>query len=173
MFKSNNTTEILESCKKRGKPLTDTDLSKLSINDTEYCSFISSFDRSEITPDIIIYSLEEAVKANEYIATEYPEIAQEVWQIGCTGIGDQWFLDKESFSILFFDHDQGEYTDAEFIDLNIKFNDFLLMASLVRSLENFLDENTNFDEEKIETEFMTELNKISPNLYENYPYNWI
>lgn len=172
MFEIESVDKLLENCRKRDKLLTDVNISSLSVNDTNYVSFISKYDKFEITPDIVVFNYEEAIKANNYLSREYPEIANEVWQIGCTGIGDQWFIDKESLSILFFDHDQGVYTDAEFTDLNIDFKDFLQVASLVRSLEDFLDDNTDFDKEKVETEFMTALNGITPELYENYPYNY-
>jgi len=171
MFEAENIENLLNSCAKRENPLADT--SKLSIYDKDYLSFISIYNGCEITPDIRIFGYEESLNTNRYIQNEYPEIAEKVWLIGCTGIGDQWFLDKESHSILFYDHDQGEYTDSEFTDLGIKFNDFFRMSFVLRSLEDFLDDNSSFDQSQVEKEFKVEMNKISPKLYEKYPYNWI
>lgn len=171
MFEVDNIENILSSCEKRKNILSDTN--KLSINDKDYLSFITTYNGCEITPDIKIFGYEESLNANRYIQEEYPDVAEKIWLIGCTGIGDQWFLDKESHSILFFDHDQGEYTNAEFTDLEVQFNDFFRMSFVLRSLEDFLDDNTSFDQDKVEKEFKVEMNKISPKLYERYPYNWM
>ncbi|MFV0537619.1 MAG: SMI1/KNR4 family protein [Dysgonomonas sp.] len=171
MFKTKEIENILDTCEKREHALSN--LSKLSIEDIDYLSFISKYKDCEITPDIRIFGYEEALNANNYITKEYPETAESVWQIGNTGIGDQWFIDKKTQSVLFYDHDQGEYDNSEFIDMEIKFYDFVKMGFLLRSLEDFLDDNTSYDTDIVEKEFRTRMNKISPELYEKYPYNWI
>jgi hypothetical protein len=171
MFKTKEIENLLNTCEKREKSLSD--ISKISIDDKDYLYYISAYKGCEITPDISIFGYEESLNANSYILKNYPDTAGKVWQIGSSGIGDEWFINKGSHSVLFFDHDQGEYTNAEFTDLEIMFNDFFRMSFLLRSFEDFLDDNSSYDLKKVEKAFKSEMNKISPELYERYPYNWI
>ena len=96
-----------------------------------------------------------------------------MWLIGITGQGDEWFIHKNNSSILFYDHDQGEYSDiTQFVSLNIEFFDFLQMAFLYQDLENLLDKEDNIDKIPINT-FITAINSIYPNLYELYPFRYL
>lgn len=98
------------------------------LNDN-YLSFLGEFKEIEITPDIIIFGYEAALKENQYLHENYPEISEKVWIIGRTGQGDEWFIGKEKNNILFYDHNQGEYLNInQFIDMRITFEDFLKMA---------------------------------------------
>ena len=75
--------------------------------------------------------------------------------------------------ILFYDHDQGEYSDiTQFVSLNIEFFDFLQMAFLYQDLECLLEKEDNIDKIPINT-FITAINSIYPNLYELYPFRYL
>jgi hypothetical protein len=63
--------------------------------DDNYLSFIGKFKEIKITPDIIIFGYETALKENQYLHENYPEISEKVWIIGRTGQGDEWFIGKE------------------------------------------------------------------------------
>ena len=55
---------------------------------------LGKYREIEITPDIIILGYETALKENQYLHENYPEISEKVWIIGCTGQGDEWFVNK-------------------------------------------------------------------------------
>ncbi|MDC4392998.1 SMI1/KNR4 family protein, partial [Acinetobacter baumannii] len=82
---------------------------KLPQLDDNYLSFLGKYREIEITPDIIILGYETALKENQYLHENYPEISEKVWIIGCTGQGDEWFVNKTKNNILFYDHNQGKY----------------------------------------------------------------
>lgn len=74
-------------------------------------------------------------------------------------------------TIYFFDHDQGEYGGLDnFLNLEIKFTDFLRMGFLLADLEDKLEENESIDE--WEQEVMALMNSIHPRLFETYPYKY-
>lgn len=170
-FKKLSKQEIERRLNKRKVEIKNTD--KLPPLNTPYLSFISKYEGVEITPDIKIFGYEEALKENRYLAANYPVISQIVWMIGVTGQGDEWFIHKNNSNILFYDHDQGEYSDiTQFVSLNIEFFDFLQMAFLYQDLENLLDKEDNIDKIPINT-FITAINSIYPNLYELYPFRYL
>lgn len=170
MFKKKITEqELLELLEKRALEIKRFD--KLPQLDSFYLSILAKCKNMEITPDIRIFGYEEALKENRYLSSNYPNIAQRLWIIGDTGQGDSWFLDKEKGCILFYDHNQGEYSNIkQFICLNISFFEFLQMAFLYKELEYCIKENT-IDKNKM-TAFKEAIDSIEHNLYELYPFRY-
>ena len=74
---------------------------KITINDDFYLNFLSEFQTTEFTPDIIIFGYEEAIKENKYVGEINPFISENFWMIGRTGQGDEWFIDKVKGGISF------------------------------------------------------------------------
>ncbi|WP_110982648.1 SMI1/KNR4 family protein, partial [Acinetobacter baumannii] len=110
--------EIKEKLIERSSEITK--FSKLPQLDGNYLSFLGKFKEIEITPDIIIFGYETALKENQYLHENYPEISEKAWIVGRTGQGDEWFIGKEKNNILFYDHNQGEYLNInQFIDMRI------------------------------------------------------
>lgn len=170
MFKKLSEQEVFERLNKRKTEIKKLD--KLPSLDKFYLSFISKYESVEITPDIEIFGYEEALKENRYLETNFPNINQIVWIIGRTGQGDEWFISKENSSILFYDHNKGEYSDIkQFENFNISFFEFLQMAFLYQELENLLDEQEEIDKNHINS-FIEIINSIHPNLYETYPFKY-
>ncbi|RYF25530.1 MAG: SMI1/KNR4 family protein [Flavobacteriales bacterium] len=170
MFNKLTAEEILEKFQERKSILKNIDnLQKL---DTFYTSFVSRCDGLEITPDIIVFGYEEALKENKYLTNNYPNIGAKFWMIGRTGQGDEWFIDKASNHILFYDHNLGDYkSEVQLLNLEIFFLDFLQMAFLYQSLEDLLDEKEILDEAE-QTKFITVINSIATNLYGRYPFKY-
>lgn len=69
--------------------------------DDNYLSFLGEFREIEITPDIIIFGYETALKENRHLHENYSEISEKAWVIGRTGQGDEWFLDKSKIIFCF------------------------------------------------------------------------
>ena len=145
---------------------------KITVNDDFYLSFLSEFQTTEFTADIIIFGYEEAIKENKYVEEINPFISENFWMIGRTGQGDEWFIDKVKGGISFYDHNQGDYADiSQFQKINIDFTDFVKMAFLFRELESELDREENISHENQE-KFINQINSIKKGLYELYPFKY-
>ncbi|RKO70720.1 hypothetical protein D7322_15735 [Sphingobacterium puteale] len=106
-------------------------------------------------------------------ACNYPGITTDLWMIGTTGQGNEWFISKANGTIWFYDHDHGEYIDLQFfIDFKISFSEFLQLAFLYRDLENLLDEQDEEINEQQIADFKKEINSIKSDLYELYPFQY-
>lgn len=146
-------------------------ISLWQLNDN-YLSFLGKFKEIEITPDIIIFGYETALKENQYLHENYPEISEKVWIIGRTGQGDEWFVNKTKNNILFYDHNQGEYLNInQFLDMKINFENFLKMAFSYQQLEEELDMHEELNEVE-QDQFKKLVNSINDVLYERYPFKY-
>lgn len=146
-------------------------ISLWQLNDN-YLSFLGKFKEIEITPDIIIFGYETALKENQYLHENYPEISEKVWIIGRTGQGDEWFVNKTKNNILFYDHNQGEYLNInQFLDMKINFENFLKMAFSYQQLEEELDMHEELHEVE-QDQFKKLVNSINDGLYERYPFKY-
>ena len=169
-FRKLSECEVFERMK-RGK-MEIRHLEKLPPLDKLYLSFISKYEGVEITPDIEIYGYEKVLYENRYLVTNYSDISQQVWMIGTSGQGDGWFINKESNLVLFYDHDQGEYSNiTQFMSLNISFCCFLQMAFLYQDLEKMLRKQENVNKILLDA-FVKEIDSIYPNLFKAYPYKY-
>lgn len=146
-------------------------ISLWQLNDN-YLSFLGKFKEIEITPDIIIFGYETALKENQYLHENYPEISEKVWIIGRTGQGDEWFVNKTKNNILFYDHNQGEYLNInQFLDMKINFENFLKIAFSYQQLEEELDMHEELNEVE-QDQFKKLVNSINDGLYERYPFKY-
>lgn len=144
---------------------------KLPKMDEFYINFLQDFEEVEIIPDISILGYEKSLNENNYIFKNYPNISHSFWLIGESGQGDSWFLDKSSNEILFYDHNNGEFDKySKFKNLKINFYDFLRVAFLYRDLEHII-EFKEASELEIKY-FKNELDKVSPILFNLYPYKY-
>lgn len=140
--------------------------------DDNYLSFLGKFREIEITPDIIIFGYETALKENQHLHENYSEISEKAWVIGRTGQGDEWFLHKSKNNILFYDHNQGEYFNINrFLDMKINFEKFLKMAFIYQKLEEELDIHEELNEVE-QDQFKKLVNSINEGLYERYPFKY-
>lgn len=170
-FKKLSKYEVLEKMEQRKIELRKID--KLpSLLDKFYLSFVSKYEGIEITPDIEVFGYEKALCENRYLAANYGNISKKVWIIGTSGQGDEWFINRENNFVLFYDHNQGEYSNiSQFTCLNISFCNFLQMAFLYLDLEELLDKQEPVDKTLIDN-FIKEVNSIHPDLYTAYPYKY-
>lgn len=146
-------------------------ISLWQLNDN-YLSFLGKFKEIEITPDIIIFGYETALKENQYLHENYPEISEKVWIIGRTGQGDEWFVNKIKNNILFYGHNQGEYLNInQFLDMKINFENFLKMAFSYQQLEEELDMHEELNEVE-QDQFKKLVNSINDGLYKRYPFKY-
>ena len=148
-------------------------LDKLPPLPAAYLSFVQQCESVEITPDIRLSGYPSALNEHRRLGSEFSEVAARYWLIGDAGQGDTWFIGKESGSILFYDHDQGEYDEAEarFADMGIGFIPFLQTAFLLQELEGLLDAQPELSQ-PIQDAFKTRMDTIAPGLYEQYPFTY-
>ncbi len=140
--------------------------------DKTYSAFLEYCIDTEITPDLIFFGYETAIKENQYLAQHFPKFFAYFWMIGRTGQGDEWFLDRQTCEVLFYDHNQGEYQDRnQFKSMKISFFQFLQFALLLKELETRIDENACTALEF--TCFNHAVNMIHPELFEHYPFNYL
>lgn len=156
--------EILARLSKRREKIKN--LSKIPISDVFYLSFISTYEGIEIIPDIEILGYEQSLIENRSLNST----CASAWLIGRTGQGDEWFINKESNCVLFFDHNQGEHSSSDcFINLKISFFQFLQLAFLYQALEESIEKQEVLNNNAIKT-FIYTVNSIAPNLYSLYPF---
>jgi len=168
-----NFKQILKLFNPRTQPIQST---VTFLQDPYYLEFLRQCSDTEITPDIDLFGYETAIKENQYF-TEYGEnLSQQLWKIGRTGQGDEWFLDWNSFDILFYDHDLGMDLDEslqrdQFQSMQINFCQFLQFALLLQVLEQHLDNNplSTMELEK----FKDAVNSIHPELFSRYPFDYL
>ena len=154
---------LVRLSKRRGKIK---NLCKIPISDAFYLSFISSYEGIEIIPDIDVLGYEQSLIENRLLNST----CTSVWLIGRTGQGDEWFIDKESNCILFFDHNQGEHSSNDcFVNLKISFFQFLQLAFLYQALEESIEKQEVLNDNVIKA-FIDTVNSIAPNLYSLYPF---
>ena len=120
-------------------------LDKLPPLPAAYLSFLQQCESVEITPDIRLWDYPTALGENRRLGSDYPDVPARYWLIGDAGQGDTWFIGKERGNILFYDHDQGEYdeADARFADMGIGFIPFLQTPSSFKSLKGCSKRNRN------------------------------
>lgn len=141
-----------------------------------YLEFLGQCSDTEITPDIDLFGYETTIKENQYFAEHVENLSQQLWKIGRTGQGDEWFLDRNSFDILFYDHDLGMDLDEnlkrdQFQSMQINFFQFLQFALLLQALEQHSDKNPL---SKVELEqFQDTVNRIHPELFSRYPFDYL
>ncbi|QUB42363.1 SMI1/KNR4 family protein [Porphyromonas sp. oral taxon 275] len=156
--------EILVRLSKRREKIKN--LCKIPISDVFYLSFISTYEGIEITPDIDILGYEQSLIENRLLNST----CTSVWLIGRTGQGDEWFIDRESNCVLFFDHNQGEHSSNDcFVNLKISFFQFLQLAFLYQALEKSIEKQEVLNDNVIKV-FIDTVNSIAPNLYSLYPF---
>lgn len=169
MFTPLSAEQIMAKLPKRAVAVKSLD--KLPPLPAAYLSFVQQCESVEITPDIRLWDYQTALNENRRLGSEYSEVAARYWLIGDAGQGDTWFIGKESGNILFYDHDQGEYDEAEarFADMGIGFIPFLQTALLLQELEGLLDAQPELSQ-PIQDAFKTQMDTIAPGLYERYPF---
>jgi hypothetical protein len=140
------------------------------LDDRIYIIFLKQCSDAEITPDIHLFGYENVLKENRYLAQHFPELSKQVWKIGRTGQGDEWFIDQQSLEVLFYAHDLG-FSDHlnrhSFQSMNISFFQFLQFALLMREFEEHMD-GAMIDAEFIQ--FKQAVHQIHPALFSNYPF---
>ena len=169
-FRKLSEYDVLERMEQR--KVEHRNLDKLPLLDKFYLSFVSKYKGIEITPDIEVFGYEKTLCENRYLAANYDNISKKVWMVGTSGQGDEWFINRENNFMLFYDHDQGEYSNiCQFTCLNISFCSFLQMAFLYQDLEKLLDKQGPVDK-ILKDNFIKEINSIHPDLYTIYPYKY-
>ncbi|WP_156503565.1 MULTISPECIES: SMI1/KNR4 family protein [Eikenella] len=146
-------------------------LDKLPPLPAAYLSFLQQCESVEITPDIRLWGYQTALNENCRLSCDYPDTAARYWLIGNSGQGDTWLIGKEGGNILFYDHNQGEYDEAEaqFADMAVGFIPFLQTAFLLQELETLL-ETQSAPNQQAQDAFQARMDEIALGLYERYPF---
>ncbi|SKB60244.1 hypothetical protein SAMN05660841_01417 [Sphingobacterium nematocida] len=123
-----------------------------------YRKIVTQIKTIELSGDSILYNSVEAInESKQFSNVDY-------WCFAGTGSGDRWLFDKEGM-VFHYDHDY----DEDFYAMEITFAQWLQMAFLLRQLDVYIDVNEKLPKTVIKA-FTDSLNKIHPQLSENYPY---
>ena len=128
--------------------------------------------RPEIIPDIRLLDYEEVLQENNYLAVNYPQLADQLWMIGTSGQGDGRFVERNTKNVLFYDHDLGEYESVlSFRNFSIGFSEFIQAAFMLRELETKLYEE-ELESGTVEHVFKASMAGISSTFMELYQYRY-
>ncbi|HVI47548.1 MAG TPA: hypothetical protein VM802_21945 [Chitinophaga sp.] len=174
MFDKTDVNNLFDSFENRENIIKNTD--KIPVKDPTYLSFISNYQEIVITADIQLLGYEEALNENRYVEKNYPDLYSKAWMFGQSGQGDEWFLDRETSSVLYYAHNKGDYAGMDaFLDFHIDFARFVQAALLVQQLEKQLDEIEDGGDgsmEDLEAAFKEILKTVDLEFYELYPYKY-
>lgn len=136
--------------------------------DQDYQYFVCHYKRTELNPDVILLDYEQSINQNRYIKNEYPDFAKELWLFANSGCGDMWFLHKISKQVLFYDHDQGEFSSFDdFTIMSVEFKEFVNLILILEQFQQKLDNDLIDDSEQY---FLDHVYHINPNFFTIYPY---
>jgi hypothetical protein len=168
MFKNRTIEELFNAFEPRKSLIKNT--AKIPVKNDVYLQFIGKYQGMEITPDVQLFGYEEALKENQYLEKEHSEIAARVWMIGRSGQGDEWFLDKDTEEVIYYDHEKGEYAERSgFEDFNISFEAFLQAVFIVKAWEDMM-ESVNAPNPELAQQYRIALNDVHPEFFNRYPY---
>lgn len=133
-----------------------------------YQYFVCHYPQTELGADVLIMDYQQAINKNRYFEKEYPIFANELWLFADNASGDEWFLHKQNKQVLFYDHEQGEYSSFDdfvmmsvdfyqFVDLMMKLDDFQqkLDKGLISNPQHYFAENVYI---------------ANPHFFNQYPY---
>jgi len=139
-----------------------------------YEDIVTNIKTIEISAECILYNSVESVNVTkEFSNSDYwnrdfkIEKIKDYWFFGANGQGDLWIMNKEN-RIYFYDHNKGEISEENLIDLNINFGEWLQFAFLNKQLEE-IDLNNNLTQE-IKEIYKLKIRELSSKLAENYPF---
>ena len=181
IFKLNSTIEIIQRLdqikQRRNFPKTETFPFGELYKDT-----VSQIETTELSSDCILYSSIEAHRnTTEFRKSDYwnelcnREEIENWWFFGENGQGDMWLFDRCG-KVYFYDHNQGELCNENFVGMEITFEKWVQFADLNRQYDElYNDEEKYFDDGLLKSVFANNykerLKEISPALLMNYPFN--
>lgn len=169
MFSITPTQQIFETFNQRLTVIKK--LSGIPLRDVQYLTFLAQYEQTELSGDIQLFNYEQALKENAYLQAYYPRAATEVWMIGRSGQGDEWYLGKTSARLLHYDHDKEAGREkSALLDFDLSFTQFVQAGLVIQQLETYLDKNIS--EQLLGPEYKKALATIDPNFYDLYPYRY-
>lgn len=145
--------------------------------DNLYNEIVTKIKTVEISAEcILLDSVESFNQTKEFSDPDYWKeqgINDEIlnyWIFANNGQGDLWLFDKKN-KIYFYDHDQEEMSQENFLDMGLNFEKWLQFANLNKQLDTLLIEEEKINK-KIIINYEQKLKEISPTLLKNYPFNY-
>lgn len=123
-----------------------------------YLLFAKRTGTTTISSETILFDTVEAFNENK--TSDVPMY----WIFAGNGQGDRWLFDEEG-QVFFGDHDQHPIPLAP---MHINFEQWLQLAFCVQQLDDWLD--AGYAPDCVELPFHETLNRIHPQLAENYPF---
>lgn len=140
----------------------------------DYRMLVTNIKTVEISSECILFDSVESVNSTkEFSDLDYwnkdfnVENIKKYWFFGANGQGDLWIMHREN-RIYFYDHNEGEISEKNLIDLNINFEEWLKFSFLNKKLEK-IDLNGNLTQE-IKEIYKSKLKELSNELSEKYPF---
>ncbi|TCD12114.1 hypothetical protein EZ449_03600 [Pedobacter frigidisoli] len=141
-----------------------------------YIDLTTQISTTEISSECILFDSVAAVNETkefvdpDYWIENYPKAdIDKFWVFAQNGQGDLWLFDRED-NIYFYDHNQAQMADENFLNLDLNFEKWLRFADLNRQLDQIYDIENEIDEE-LKVEYKTKLNELSKALLAKYPFD--
>lgn len=136
--------------------------------DEDYRYFVCHYQKAELNPDVVLLDYEQSILRNRDMQNDYPEFAQDIWLFADSGYGDMWFLHKTSKQVLFYDHEQGEFSSFDdFTIMSVEFKEFVNLILILEQFQQKLDNDLIDDSEQY---FLDHVYHINPKFFAIYPY---
>lgn len=165
-MKTNTFEKVIQGLQKRKKEIY-INPDKYPFIRHEYKEVLEKYNTNEISADHIFLKFESALNENKYYHNEFSELDPNLWLFATTGQGDMWFVDLQNHKIRFYDHNFGNLSKGDMLNVNINVVQWIILSDLVRQCE----EITCFTHSD-SAAFNQLLENISTGLSEVYPYRW-
>ncbi|MEW7281353.1 hypothetical protein ABW636_22425 [Aquimarina sp. 2201CG1-2-11] len=139
-----------------------------------YKILVTNIKTTEISAECILFNSVKSVnESKEFSDLDYWNKEFEIddikdyWFFGANGQGDSWIL-HQSDKVFFYDHNNGEISKENLIDLELSFDKWLQFAFLNRQFEE-IDYNESLTQD-LKNVYKSKLLELSNGLAKNYPF---
>ncbi|MGJ1431034.1 hypothetical protein ACR79M_03165 [Sphingobacterium spiritivorum] len=119
---------------------------------SSYVDLVKQIKTKEISTECILFNAAQASKETRtfadpdyWPATYTRQDIDRFWILGQNGQGDLWLLDNEH-KLYFYDHNQGQMSLNNFVELHIDFDCWLQYADLNRQLDEIYNREGEINE---------------------------
>ncbi|QWX82640.1 SMI1/KNR4 family protein [Cellulophaga sp. HaHaR_3_176] len=141
----------------------------------DYKNLVTQIKTTEISAECVLFDSVKSVNVSkEFSDLDYwnenfdAKKIKNYWFFGANGQGDSWILDKKN-NILFYDHNNGEISNKNLVDLELTFHQWLQFAFLNKEYEE-ISLNSALTPE-LKNIYKSKLSELSVGFEKKYPFD--